>query len=111
MQDVPFCEIFSIYCSNISFWNSSRELLFISIPDQWLPDEINDGHYEYFCFLLGGLMVVDAIFFIPVAIWYKRTKLKSKFGENFPFSTTTTNKGYSSLDEDSSKFGNKSSSF
>ncbi|XP_046563912.1 solute carrier family 15 member 4-like [Haliotis rubra] len=39
--------------------------------DPWFPNELNYGHAEYLFFLLGGLMLLDLMFFVPVARRYK----------------------------------------
>ncbi len=39
--------------------------------DEWLPDDVNEGHLDYFFFLLAGLMVVNLLIYIPVAHFYK----------------------------------------
>ena len=39
--------------------------------DEWLPSDINDGHLDYFFFLLAGLMLLNLLIYIPVAYCYK----------------------------------------
>ena len=41
--------------------------VFVLFTDPWIPDEINNGHVEYFFFLLAGLMVVNFFIFILIA--------------------------------------------
>ena len=40
------------------------------IPDLWVPNEVNDGHMEYFCFMCAVLMFCNFIVYIFVARKY-----------------------------------------
>ncbi|KAL5018748.1 hypothetical protein ScPMuIL_004470 [Solemya velum] len=46
--------------------------------DPWFPDEMNNGKTEYLFFLLGGLMFLNFICFIPVAKCYKYKKSQER---------------------------------
>ena len=37
---------------------------------QWIPDNLNDGHLEYFFFLMAAIMMLTILVFIPCARWY-----------------------------------------
>ncbi|XP_019645470.1 PREDICTED: solute carrier family 15 member 4-like [Branchiostoma belcheri] len=49
----PFCHPFRIF-----------------LGAEWLPDELNDGHADYFFLLLSGLMAVNLLIFAYVATHY-----------------------------------------
>jgi hypothetical protein len=42
--------------------------------DPWFPDDINLGKAEYLFFLLGGIMLLNFVVYIPVAMRYKYKK-------------------------------------
>ncbi|XP_071104488.1 solute carrier family 15 member 4-like [Haliotis cracherodii] len=52
--------------------------------DPWFPNELNYGHAEYLFFLLGGLMLVNLMFFVPVARRYKYATPTQEAEETFP---------------------------
>lgn len=47
----------------------------------WYPQEPNNGHLEYIMFLLAALTLVNLIFFIIVARWYKYKVSDEESGE------------------------------
>jgi len=53
-----FCSLLLIMLVNI---NSEKP---------WMPDNIDAGHYEYFFFLLGGIILVDVVVFVFIARSY-----------------------------------------
>ena len=47
-----------------------------TVADKWLPDDVNDGHLDYFFFLLAGLMLLNLLIYIPIAYFYKYAPAK-----------------------------------
>nr|AKN21492.1 slc15a-6 [Schmidtea mediterranea] len=46
-------------------------LVNVNLKDQWMPDDIDKGHYESFFFLLGGIILLDVTIFIFIARGYR----------------------------------------
>ncbi|GLU05442.1 hypothetical protein SLE2022_225430 [Rubroshorea leprosula] len=44
----------------------------------WIPGNLNKGHLDRFYFLLAGLTIIDLIFYVLCARWYKCIKLEGK---------------------------------
>ncbi|KAJ0987098.1 hypothetical protein J5N97_005454 [Dioscorea zingiberensis] len=42
----------------------------------WIPGNLNSGHLDRFFFLLGGLTLLDFLFYLVCAKWYKCIKLE-----------------------------------
>jgi solute carrier family 15 (peptide/histidine transporter), member 3/4 len=39
----------------------------------WLPDNLNKGHYDYFCFLIALICIVDFMYFIACCYWFEES--------------------------------------
>ena len=74
-----------IYLLTAGFGSYIASLLTIivrSASEDWYPSkDPNQGHLEYFFFLLAGLMLVNFVVFIYIASSYKYKALPERTGE------------------------------
>ena len=54
-----------------SFLSSALTNIVFSIDKTWYPENPNHGHLENYFFLLSGLMFVNFLIFVIVALNYK----------------------------------------
>ena len=49
-----------------------KHLIPVLVADTWYPDEINQGHLDWFFYLLAGVLMFNLLFiFIPVSYYYR----------------------------------------
>uniref|UniRef100_A0A1I8GGK1 MFS domain-containing protein n=1 Tax=Macrostomum lignano TaxID=282301 RepID=A0A1I8GGK1_9PLAT len=65
--------------------------------DPWLPEDINTGHLEYFCFLLAGVATAFLLLFLPLSRWYDRAYQRTLMRDSDVATATYTQ--YGSNDE------------